>query len=286
MASVANGAMRAGHLRANGIRIHYLDYAGSPNQPPILIVPGITSPAVTWAFAAEKLAAEKTTGHHRVVVVDLRGRGLSESGPGLGYSLDDYVADISDVIIALELRKPILLGHALGGRIGIRLAGSWPNVLSKLILVDPPLAGPGRRPYEGALDYYLKLIDRASRGAALAEFRKLYPKWSDEQIALRLQWLPSCSVEAVTESHHCFHTEDVFGDIPNILCETLLLRAAKAKVVTLEDEAEILALNPRVRAASVDAGHMVPWENLPDFLAIVRGFIDERAPASAARLKT
>jgi N-formylmaleamate deformylase len=271
---MANGAMRAGHLRANGIRIHYLDYAGGAGdqktngQPPILIVPGITSPAVTWAFAAEKLA-----GSHRVVVIDLRGRGLSESGPGLGYSLDDYVADISDVIIALELRKPILLGHALGGCIGIRLAGSWPNVLSKLILVDPPLAGPGRRPYEGTLDYYLKLIDRASRGATLAEFRKLYPKWSDEQIALRLQWLPSCSVEAVTESHHNFHGEDVFGDIPNILCETLLLRAAKAKVVTPEDEAEIMALNPRLRAASIDAGHMVPWENLPDFLAIVRAFI-------------
>ena len=283
MAAIAKGAMRAGHLRANGIRIHYLDYAGDgQHKSPILIVPGITSPAVTWAFAAEKLA-----GSHRVVVVDLRGRGLSESRPGLGYGLDDYVADISDVIIALELRKPILLGHALGGRIGIRLAGSWPNVLSKLILVDPPLAGPGRRPYEGALDYYLNLIEQASRGATLADFRKLYPKWSDEQIALRLQWLPSCSIEAVTASHHNFHSEDIFGDIPHIMCETLLLRAAKAKVVTAEDEAEILALNPRLRAASVDAGHMVPWENLPDFLAAVRAFIeDDHAIPGIARIQS
>lgn len=157
--------------------------------------------------------------------------------------------------------------------------------MSKLILVDPPLAGPGRRPYEGALDYYLKLIEQASRGATLEEFRKLYPKWSDEQIALRLQWLPSCSVEAVTESHHNFHSEDVFGDIPNILCETLLLRAAKAKVVTPEDEAEILALNPRLRAVSINAGHMVPWENLPDFLAIVRAFIeDDHAIPGIARV--
>lgn len=265
--------MRAGHLQANGIRLHYLDYAdGDSSLPPLLIVPGITSPAVTWAFAAEKL-----TDQRRVVVVDLRGRGLSESRPGLGYGLDDYVADISGLIIALELHRPVLLGHALGGRIGIRLAGSWPDVLSKLVLVDPPLAGSGRRPYEGALDYYLKLIDRAARGATLEEFRTLYPKWSDEQIALRLQWLPSCSVEAVTESHHNFHSEDVFGDIPNILCETLLLRAAKAKVVTPEDAAEIAALNPRVRVADVDAGHMVPWENLPGFLAAVRGFIDDGA---------
>lgn len=264
--------MRAGHLRVNGIRLHYLDYAGASSQPPLLIVPGITSPAATWAFAAEKLA-----GPQRVVVVELRGRGLSENRPGLGYALDDYVADICDVIIGLELRKPILLGHALGGRIGIRLAGTWPNVLSKLILADPPLAGPGRRPYEGALDYYLKLIEQASRGATVADFRKLYPKWSDEQIALRIQWLPSCSVEAVTASHHNFHSEDVFGDIPHILCETLLLRAARAKVVTPEDAAEILALNPRVRLADVDAGHMLPWENLSGFLAAVRGFIGDGA---------
>ena len=265
--------MRAGHLPANGIRIHYLDYAGGDaSLPPLLIVPGITSPAATWAFAAEKLAQ-----YQRVVVVDLRGRGLSESRSGLGYALDDYVADICDVIIGLELRQPILLGHALGGRIGIRLAAKWPNLLSKLILADPPLAGPGRRPYDGALDYYLKLIEQASRGARLEDFRKIYPKWPDEQIALRIQWLPSCSVEAVTESHHNFHSEDVFGDIPNILCDSLLMRAARAKVVTPEDAAEIVALNPRVTVADVDAGHMLPWENLPGFLAAVRGFIGDGA---------
>ncbi|MGG5145011.1 alpha/beta hydrolase, partial [Alcaligenes ammonioxydans] len=46
-----------GHVHANGIRQHYLRYGGSvggrDQRPAVIIVPGITSPAVTWGFVGE-----------------------------------------------------------------------------------------------------------------------------------------------------------------------------------------------------------------------------------------
>ena len=67
---------RSAHCIANGIRLHYLDFS-TARAAPRSVLPGITSPAATWAFVAERLAQT-----HRVVVPDIRGRGLSESaGP-------------------------------------------------------------------------------------------------------------------------------------------------------------------------------------------------------------
>jgi hypothetical protein len=43
-----------GHVFANGIRQHYLRYGGKGQ--PIILIPGITSPAITWGFVAERLA--------------------------------------------------------------------------------------------------------------------------------------------------------------------------------------------------------------------------------------
>src|SRR4051812_34714765 len=57
---------RSGYIEANGIRQHYLEY-GSGSRT-IVVVPGITSPAITWDFVAQELAAD-----FRVLTIDVRG---------------------------------------------------------------------------------------------------------------------------------------------------------------------------------------------------------------------
>lgn len=261
---------RGAHCTVRGVRLHYLDFGSQSERPPILLLPGITSPAITWAFVAERLATS-----HRVIVPDIRGRGLSDSRPGLGYTLDDYADDARGLIQALGLKQPIVIGHSMGARIAARLAAVDHGILSKLVLVDPPLSGPGRAPYPTPLSSYLSAIEAASQGATVEEFRTFTPTWTDEQISLRLEWLPTCGVEAVTETHRNFHEEDVFPDFPRIQCPALLIYATKAKVVAPEQAAEIAALLPNGKAVPVQAGHMIPWDNLDDFLSAIRSFIED-----------
>ena len=40
------------HVHANGIRQHYLRYGGKGS--PLVLVPGITSPAITWGFVGDR----------------------------------------------------------------------------------------------------------------------------------------------------------------------------------------------------------------------------------------
>lgn len=259
---------RGAHCIANGIRLHYLEFHSASTNTPILLLPGITSPAITWSFVAERLA---TT--NRVLVLDIRGRGLSESRDGLGYTLDDYAQDVRGVIEVLGLGHPIVIGHSMGARIATRLGAVASDLPSKLVLIDPPLSGPGRPPYPTPLDSYLTAIEAASRGASAEEFRKFAPTWTDEQISLRLEWLPTCSIEAVTQTHRHFHDEDVFPDFARLTSPTLLIYAAKANVVPAELAKEIADLLPNGRAVPVQAGHMIPWDNLEGFLAVLQPFL-------------
>src|SRR3546814_799188 len=90
------------HVHANGIRQHYLRYCGDSAaravQDPVIIVPGITSPAVTWGFVGERFGRAFDT-----YVLDVRGRGLSQASDSLDYSREAQAADVIALAGALGL---------------------------------------------------------------------------------------------------------------------------------------------------------------------------------------
>jgi N-formylmaleamate deformylase len=249
----------------NGVRLRVLQRGD--RGPQLLVLPGITSPAATWDFVARRLAI-----YCRVTVVDMRGRGLSDQPPS-GYLLEDYVADTAELVQALGLSGCVVLGHSMGARVGLVFAARHPELLSKLIAVDPPTTAPGRRPYKTPLDRYLA-DKRAITAEGAAAIRRLNPAWTDEQVAMRARWLPTCSDAAIAESYRSMHEESFYPSLPLIRCPMLLLYAAEGNTVSDDDAREIIAQLPRGRAVRVErSGHIIPWDNLPDFLAAVQEFI-------------
>ncbi|WP_310678047.1 alpha/beta fold hydrolase, partial [Burkholderia multivorans] len=140
------------NVRANGIRQHYLRYGGATGaratRAAIVLIPGITSPAITWGFVGEVFGAAFDT-----YVLDVRGRGLSDASPTLDYSLDAQADDVAALVAALGLSRTSLVGHSMGARIAARAARRGIRGL-----VDPPVSGPGRRAYPGKLPWYIDSI--------------------------------------------------------------------------------------------------------------------------------
>ncbi|GBQ35355.1 alpha/beta hydrolase [Gluconacetobacter azotocaptans] len=255
------------NVHANSIRQHYLRYGGK--GMPLVLVPGITSPAITWGFVAERLAAT-----HDVYVLDVRGRGLSEGGPDLAYDLDAYAADVRGFVTALGLSEYVVLGHSMGARIAIRMARQDATGIAALVLVDPPVSGPGRRAYPARIEWYVESIHEARRGMDAEAMRRYCPSWTEEQRRLRAEWLHTCDELATRITFEKFHTEDVHQDIPYLTPPTLLMSAARGDVILPEEEAEIRILLPSVATTRVpDAGHMIPWDNLDGFCDAVAGFL-------------
>ncbi len=253
------------NVHANGIRHHLIHHAGP--GPQLLLIPGITSPAITWDFVAARLAAR-----YDVHVLDVRGRGLSEAGD-LDYSLDAMADDAIALVKACGLDKPILMGHSMGARTAIRAARKTPEPFSGLILLDPPVSGPGRRAYPSAWPWYGDSIRMAQKGCSAGDMRKFCPTWTDEQIALRAEWLHTCQYTAIKTAYDGFHTDDIHADLPHLKLPMRLVKAGAATVIGPDDLAEISGLCPHIETRIVEgAGHMIPWDDLDGFLDAVMDF--------------
>ncbi|NHN87965.1 alpha/beta fold hydrolase [Acetobacter conturbans] len=251
------------NVDANGIRQHYLRYGGKGT--PLVLVPGITSPAITWGFVGERLAE-----HKDVYILDVRGRGLSSTGPDLDYDLDSYADDVLEFIKALGLKDVTLMGHSMGARIAIRAARKDSSALAQLMLIDPPVSGPGRRAYPAKLDWYTESIRLSRLGMSAADMRRFCPTWTEEQLLLRAEWLHTCDELATRITFEKFHTEDIHQDIPHLKLPTRLVVATRGGVIQKEDEAELSNLNTDIEIVHVeDAGHMIPWDNPEGFYKAV-----------------
>ncbi|WP_427312824.1 alpha/beta fold hydrolase [Cupriavidus sp. H39] len=261
------------NVHANGIRQHYLRYGGQAGaraqRDAVIIVPGITSPAVTWGFVGERFGQQFDT-----YVLDVRGRGLSQAGPGLDYSLDAQAADVMAFAVALGLRRYAIVGHSMGARIGIRAARSQPAGLTRLVLVDPPVSGPGRRAYPAQLPWYIDSIRLAQLGIDAEGMRRFCPTWTEEQLRLRAQWLHTCDERAILASFNGFHEDDIHGDLPQVAVPALLMTAGRGDVIREEDVQEMRRLLPALLVAHVaNAGHMIPWDDEPGFYRAFGDFL-------------
>ncbi|VVE35754.1 alpha/beta hydrolase [Pandoraea iniqua] len=261
------------NVAANGIRQHYLRYGGTHGaraaRPAIVLIPGITSPAVTWGFVGEVLGREFDT-----YVLDVRGRGLSSASPELDYSLDAQADDVAALIAALKLDRVILVGHSMGARIAARAAMREPRGLVSVVLIDPPVSGPGRREYPGKLPWYVDSMALARAGTDAEGMRAFCPTWTEEERALRAEWLHTCDERAVLASYEGFHTDDFHADAARLQVPSLLITAQNGDVVRDDDVAELQQATPTMRHVRVpNAGHMIPWDNAAGFYAAFGDFL-------------
>jgi len=114
--------------KGNAIKIQVAVWEGKGKQ--ILCLHGLTANSRCWDLIASTLAP-----HHKVIAMDLRGRGHSESTPS-GYSVENHCRDVFSLINDLGLERPVLMGHSLGALISLVFSAQYPQRVDRLILVD------------------------------------------------------------------------------------------------------------------------------------------------------
>lgn len=260
LADLADVPATSRWVRSGDVRLHLLDY-GPADAVPVLVIPGITSPAISMDFVARELTGV------RPLVLDVRGRGFSDDGSE--YDLETYAADVEAVVEQLGLDRPILLGHSMGAR--IVAVASTRLALRGTVLVDPPMSGPGRGPYPTTLEAFLGQLHQAQRGTDPDEVAGAWPRWPRREQELRARWLASCSETAIAATHAGFESEDFFDVWPHVPEPTVLIHGGDSPVVTAEGAREAAAANPKATLAEVPGtGHMVFWDDPAAGLAAAR----------------
>ena len=114
--------------KGDGVEIQLAVWEG-PGIP-VICVHGLTANCRCWDVMAQSVADR-----HRVLALDLRGRGLSDK-PATGYSEAHHIRDLKCVMDDLRLEKAFLMGHSLGGYIAMGFAATNPERVAGLILID------------------------------------------------------------------------------------------------------------------------------------------------------
>ena len=161
----------------------------------------------------------------------------------------------------------------MGGRIAVALAAAAPHLVGPLIVVDPPLTGPGRAPYPTSLESFRQQLQEAYAGTTAEDVLRFYPRWTRREAQMRAEWLPTCAEHAVVQTWQHFHDEDFFTRWASVPPPVLFMYGEESPVTT-PGLAEVRLTNPRSDVVGIaGAGHMIPWENLDAFLGVVREFM-------------
>jgi len=276
-------------IEANRLRHHLVEWDGG-GRTTVLCAHGFLDQAWAFRWFAEALGK----GRH-VVALDLRGFGQTEwVGRGGYYHFADYAIDLAEVARRVRRDRLAIVGHSMGGAVGIRLAGSIPDSLDLLVAAEglgPPDQSPDDGPIRTArwIEVVRALESKVIRpfpdlDAIADRIQKAAPRIPRERA---LDLAPHAAREVAggwvfrfdpmhrTTSPTPFSKVAMAAYCRRIAVPTLLVEGALSDF-GLVDKEERSGWIPRARTAIVDAaGHMMHVENPDGFALVVDGFLEE-----------
>ena len=109
----------------------YYEVHGPADAPPLILSSGLGGSAGYWAPNLPALSAR-----HRVIAYDQRGTGRSERAVAGVLDIAAMAEDIAALMDALAVPRATIVGHALGGMIGIALALVAPARVAGLVIIN------------------------------------------------------------------------------------------------------------------------------------------------------
>src|SRR6516164_11013286 len=102
---------RGRFIDIDGQRIHYVDKGGT--GPTVVLIHGLGGNLLNFSYAI----ADRLTGDFRVILVDRPGSGYSTRPANASATITAQAATLAELFRRLRLKRPLLVGHSLGGAI-------------------------------------------------------------------------------------------------------------------------------------------------------------------------
>lgn len=116
----------------DGLRLHFRDYPGASDRPPLLCLPGLTRNSRDFAEFAERYSPR-----FRVLALEFRGRGGSDYDPlPARYNPLTYASDVLELLELMVIEQAIFVGTSLGGLVTMTIAAMAPRYIAATVLND------------------------------------------------------------------------------------------------------------------------------------------------------
>lgn len=126
------------------VRMDHISVTETGTGSPVILIPGLSSPRAVWDGVVPELAKS-----HRVILVQVNGFAGDDAGANLKPGvLDGIVGDLHGYIAQHKLQGAAVVGHSMGGLVGLMLAKAQPGDVGRLMIVNSlpwygMLFGPG-----------------------------------------------------------------------------------------------------------------------------------------------
>jgi pimeloyl-ACP methyl ester carboxylesterase len=120
-------------FESHGLRLFSRVYpSAAANAPVVLCLHGLTRNSRDFEDLAPRLAAR-----YRVIVPDIRGRGLSARDPDTtNYKISVYLSDLDILLAGLGAASVAVIGTSMGGLIAMTMVATRPGLVSRVVLND------------------------------------------------------------------------------------------------------------------------------------------------------
>lgn len=253
-------------LKAGELSFNVLE-SGS-GEPALLFLHYWGGSARTWSSVTSQLST-----NFRCVAYDQRGWGQSDA-PEQGYSIRDLALDATHIVDALHLRRYVLVGHSMGGKIAQFLASQRPPGLAGLVLVAPATPTPQNIP-EPARQAQLHAYDNRENALQTVAFLTSHAP----NDAMREQILADNFAFRSPQAKLAWPTslayEDISAVVGKIAVPTLILAGDQDRQDPLEQHRrEVL---PRIPGAKIEvireSGHLIPIDQPHQLAEAIRAFV-------------
>ncbi len=258
--------MKEGYLDSYGYRVHYVHWEGS--GPKILLIHSMGMDGHSMDQFAESVKDD-----YDVLSLTILGHGDSDS-PYTYLPLNEHAEIMRSICKQLDYEPSVLIGHSVGGMMGMILTAEHPEDYRGLVLVDiAPFEATGRSSRPEPPEYF------DSEKDAKKWLKKRYPGFTPYYVENRIKYAFTHKngklwLKPRGDSVRNGLTIDLWPYVEHIKCPVLLLIGAESDLVSPETRKRMEKTVPDIMAVKVEGtGHMIPQDVPEKFEERVKGFL-------------
>lgn len=257
--------MKEGFLESKGYKVHHCMW--DSKGPKVLLIHSMGMDGHSMDKLAESIKDE-----YQVLSLTILDHGDSDPPRG-SISLPDHAEVMRESYVQLGFVPSVLIGHSVGGMMGMVLTAEYPDEFKGLVLVDiAPFESTGRPSRPTPPEYF------ESRVEAKKWLADRYPGFTEYYVDNRLE-------HAFKQRDGRYYMKprgdrvrgglatDLWPYLKRVKCPVQLLKGVTSDLVTPKTRERIENM-PGIEIIDVEGtGHMIPQDVPEKFEELVRGFL-------------
>ena len=251
---------------------------GDSSRPPVVFLHGFMGTGDDWRVVAGRLGADV-----RSILVDLPGHGASTGLPEATYTMEGAAEAVISLLDHLDVRRCVLVGYSMGGRLALYLALHYPARWQRLVLES---ASPG---LESEAEQAARRGADEARALRLetGDFEAFLADWYKQRLFATLARRPALASQTLRRRRQNQTSElarslrrigtgqqpSLWERLENLSVSTLAVTGAlDGKYVEIAERMALRTSSLRV-AVIPDVGHNVHLEHPGAYVDLLRDFL-------------